>query len=697
MKWVKYLMGTLLITMSLIFTGELFIFHLDQFQESYYQATFVFEETTAEASEIISDFLETAKHYDVDFFFVDGEITSDIKKEIKIYGTEGALTTLKNRQIKSQEYGSLFVGTTEVMLRPITEFSDIKKMKSCNFIGEDVEALRAFKGQLVDKYSGGMPKLYASDQQTIANLVLVFGGSLAIILLMSSYEILISKKERMVRYILGEDSRQLVWRNILTDTVVFGGSLAIILLMSSYEILISKKERMVRYILGEDSRQLVWRNILTDTVVFSGSYALGCLVLSKVSNVTFMSSLSFGMLVLFLILNGGLWLWSLKSHLKKDLMKDVDGQRLLVVSYGIKAITFVLTLFLITLNLIVFVEGYDYYQQRDFFKAHKDYAYYQINYRLEEDLTGERTNEIIQKFHQTFKNQSLMYADLSDHESSVRLINEQTKRELLRQQHPMADVLSQCTEEKVYVLIPSSMQQAAGHKSYFQMMVRMYLGEAFTDLSLIEFIPYEEDVRLLGISDPLHTYRSRYSKNPVILLNQTAIQHDPTGNAIYYAYDVMYDLSDEEFSEFIEEYGIQHQILKKTNVYELYQYNWATAKRCMKLTALLSVFMMALECVMILFVLRLEYSFKAMEMVLKKTLGYSLFEREKVLVGLTLLVSFISCLLAMGMHQFLGKEHGIYLIGLSLFLTVIELIYIGYKTRQLERLKMASILKGERI
>ena len=650
MKWVKYLMGTLLITMSLIFTGELFIFHLDQFQESYYQATFVFEETTAEASEIISDFLETAKHYDVDFFFVDGEITSDIKKEIKIYGTEGALTTLKNRQIKSQEYGSLFVGTTEVMLRPITEFSDIKKMKSCNFIGEDVEALRAFKGQLVDKYSGGMPKLYSSDQQTIANLVLVWGGSLAIILL-----------------------------------------------MSSYEILISKKERMVRYILGEDSRQLVWRNILTDTVVFSGSYALGCLVLSKVSNVTFMSSLSFGMLVLFLILNGGLWLWSLKSHLKKDLMKDVDGQRLLVVSYGIKAITFVLTLFLITLNLIVFVEGYDYYQQRDFFKAHKDYAYYQINYRLEEDLTGERTNEIIQKFHQTFKNQSLMYADLSDHESSVRLINEQTKRELLRQQHPMADVLSQCTEEKVYVLIPSSMQQAAGHKSYFQMMVRMYLGEAFTDLSLIEFIPYEEDVRLLGISDPLHTYRSRYSKNPVILLNQTAIQHDPTGNAIYYAYDVMYDLSDEEFSEFIEEYGIQHQILKKTNVYELYQYNWATAKRCMKLTALLSVFMMALECVMILFVLRLEYSFKAMEMVLKKTLGYSLFEREKVLVGLTLLVSFISCLLAMGMHQFLGKEHGIYLIGLSLFLTVIELIYIGYKTRQLERLKMASILKGERI
>ena len=651
MKWVKYLIGSLLIVMSFVFTGELFIFHLDQFQESYYQATFVFEETTSETSEVISDFLEAAEHYDVDFFFVDGAITSDIKKEIKIYGTEGALTTLKNRQIKSREYGSLFVGKTEVMFQPITQFSDIKKMKSCYFIGDDVETLRAFKSKLVDKYSGGgTPKLYSSDQQTIANLVLVWGGSFAIILL-----------------------------------------------MSSYEILISKKERIVRYILGEDSRQIVWRNILTDTLVFSGSYGLGSLLCSKVSNVSFMSSLSLGMLVIFLILNGGLWLFSLKSHLKKDLVKNVDGQWLLIVSYGMKAITFVLTLLLITLNLIVFVEGYDYYQQRHFFKTHKDYAYYQINYRLEEDLTGERTNEIIQKFHQTFKNQSLMYADLSDHEYSVRLINEQTKRELLKQNRSIADSLSQCTEEKVYILTPSMMRQEANVKAYLQMMVRMYLGEAFTDLSLIEFIPYEEEVRLLGISDPMYTYRSHYSKNPIIILNQTTIQHDPTGNAIYYAYDVMYDLSDEEFSEFIKEYGIQDQILKKTNVYELYQYNWAIAKRCMKLTALLSIFMIALECVMILFVLRLEYSFKAMEMVFKKTLGYSLFEREKVLVGLTLLLSFISCLLAMVIGQFLLIEIGSYFIGLGLCLTVIELIYIGYKTRQLESLKMASILKGERI
>lgn len=649
-KWVKYLIGILLIAMSLIFTGELFIFHLDQFQESYYQATFVFEETTSEASEIISDFLEAAEHYDVDFFFVDGEITSDIKKEIKIYGTEGALKSLENRQIKTQEYDSLFVGKTEVMLRPITEFFDIKKMKSCYFIGEDVETLRAFKTQLVDKYSGGMPKLYSSDQQTVANLVLVWGGSFAIILL-----------------------------------------------MSSYEMLISKKERMVRYMLGEDIRQLVWRNILADTFVFSGSYALGSLLLSKVSNVTFMSTLSFWMLAVFLILNGVLWLFSLRYQLKKDLAKDVNGQGLLFVSYGIKAMTFVLTLLLITLNLIVFVEGYDYYQQRDFFKAHEDYAYYQINYRLEDDLTGERTSEIIQKFHQTFENRSLMYADLSDEEHTVRLINEQTKHELLKQNSPIADVLSQCTEEKVYILTPSSIKQEASFKAYLQMVLRMYLGEAFTDLSLIEFIPYEEEVRLLGISDPMYTYRSHYSKNPVIILNQTTIHHDPTGNAIYYAYDVMYDISDEEFSEFIKDYGIQNQILKKTNVYELYQYNWAMAKRCMKLTALLSIFMIALECVMILFVLRLEYSFKAMEMVLKKTLGYSLFEREKVLVGLTLLLSLISCLLAMVIGQFLLIEIDVYFIGLSLFLTVIELIYIGYKTKQLEKLKMASILKGERI
>lgn len=69
-----------------------------------------------------------------------------------------------------------------------------------------------------------------------------------------------------------------------------------------------------------------------------------------------------------------------------------------------------------------------------------------------------------------------MYADLSDHEYSVRLINEQTKRELLKQNRSIADSLSQCTEEKVYILTPSTMRQEANVKAYLQMMVRMYLG-----------------------------------------------------------------------------------------------------------------------------------------------------------------------------------------------------------------------------
>ena len=80
----------------------------------------------------------------------------------------------------------------------------------------------------------------------------------------------------------------------------------------------------------------------------------------------------------------------------------------------------------------------------------------------------------------------------------------------------------------------------------------------------------------------------------------------------------MYDLTDEAFEQFIEEHELENQIVKQTNVWELYQYNWEIAKRCMKLVSLLSVFMILLESAMIVFILRLEYNFKAMEIVLEK-------------------------------------------------------------------------------
>ncbi|MBQ1787088.1 MAG: hypothetical protein II005_10275 [Turicibacter sp.] len=648
MRSVKYVIGLILISMSFIFTGELFIYYLDNFQESYYQATFSMTESTEDNSEIIADFLEASKIHGVDFFFVDGEIVSDVKKEITIYGTDTALEELQSNQIENKLYTSLFVGQTEVKFELFKDIKDIKEMKDCYFIGDDTARLMAFKAELVDKYYGGNPKLYSSNQQMLANLVFVWGGSFLLILL-----------------------------------------------ISCYEVLVRKKEHSIRYILGEDMRYMFLKNILFETIFFMGSYFILSFFLSRISNVTFMSSRVFLIVVIFILMNVCIQLGSVQFNIKKNLSKDFCSQTLLKVSYVIKALTLTMTLILISFNLVILMESYDYYHQREFFKNHEEYDYYQINYKLEVDPTTQKTSKILQQFYQTFEADSLIYGDLSDEDYFISLINENTKEELIKSHASISNVLTDCRNKKLYILVPKQINVDSQFKNYFQTIARMYLGESFSDDSMIEYITYHEKIQLVGINDDISPYRSRIVDAPIILLNQTGIHFDPTGNSVYYAYDVMYDLTDEAFEQFIEEHELENQIVKQTNVWELYQYNWEIAKRCMKLVSLLSVFMILLESAMIVFILRLEYNFKAMEIVLKKTLGYTLFERERVLFILTITLSVISIILSIIIGALCSVKSISYLVGLGMMLTLIEISYMIYKMKQLERVKIVSVLKGE--
>ena len=114
MKKLKLIVIYLLITIGFIFNGELFILYLDGFQESYYQSGFDFvnREAATLEKEVIQDFLNAGKAYDVDFFFVDSTIISAYNKEVTIFGTPNALKTLRAKGIFERKHNSLFMGET---------------------------------------------------------------------------------------------------------------------------------------------------------------------------------------------------------------------------------------------------------------------------------------------------------------------------------------------------------------------------------------------------------------------------------------------------------------------------------------------------------------------------------------------------------------------------------------------------------
>ena len=161
-----------------MFSGELFILYLDGFQESYYQSGFDF-------------------------------------------------VNLQAKGILEGKHNSLFMGETQVRYEDFSNIKTIEKFKDSYYIGDQsqLEAMRLFKASLVDKYSGGLPKLFSSDKETWLNLFSVWFIIFGLILLLTIYEIISLKKEIMVRITLGEDVRAVFGKNALADIAILASAL----------------------------------------------------------------------------------------------------------------------------------------------------------------------------------------------------------------------------------------------------------------------------------------------------------------------------------------------------------------------------------------------------------------------------------------------------------------------------------------
>ena len=656
MKKIKIIVIYLLITIGFMFSGELFILYLDGFQESYYQSGFDFvnREADIEEEEVIQDFLNAGKAYDVDFFFLDSKIISAYAKEITIFGTPNALKTLQAKGILEGKHNSLFMGETQVRYEDFSNIKTIEKFKDSYYIGDQsqLEAMRLFKASLVDKYSGGLPKLFSSDKETWLNLFSVWFIIFGLILLLTIYEIISLKKEIMVRITLGEDVRAVFGKNALADIAILASALL-----------------SVPFLLSSLSNSNVLFKIQTLAPAF----------------------------MVFMIANTLINAAILRINFKKDIVTRRSGGGLLAANYILKTMTTILTLIILSSNFAILAQGYLMHKQGDFFSAHKDYSYYKLNYRVNNHLgkTISDTETMNQEFYKRFQKFSLQYNDLTANYSSpypVILINRNSFKEISRLNNALVEAI-QSADEDYYILIPPGISEDSLEYTIANHIFTTFLGRNID--SSIKTKLYDDDISLVGVHN-MEKYVSQPMENPIILFNNTIQQIDESqaDKAMYYAYSTMYNIPEQDFNNFIEEYQLSDQIVVKSNVLDVYEYNWAIMSRNMKLIVILSFFLLALEIALISFLIKLEYRFNAMELALKKVLGYSLYARNKRLILITLVVFLLSIILAFFLRGLLGIAEGANLIWGGLILLAVELVLIAKKAGAMEKANVPAILKG---
>jgi hypothetical protein len=168
-------------------------------------------------------------------------------------------------------------------------------------------------------------------------------------------------------------------------------------------------------------------------------------------------------------------------------------------------------------------------------------------------------------------------------------------------------------------------------------------------------------------------------------------------NPLYIGYDVLYDVPQADVDRFIVDNGLQNEIIKVTNAGELYRHNRSAVERNAKLMTAVSVFLLLLEVAMVVFVTQMEYTVNGIEMVIKKTLGYGVFERCKRLILLsavlvplcTVGVAIAAALLHIGDAAFVLASGAV--------LLATELICAALQCARMDKIKTALILKGARL
>jgi len=218
------------------------------------------------------------------------------------------------------------------------------------------------------------------------------------------------------------------------------------------------------------------------------------------------------------------------------------------------------------------------------------------------------------------------------------------------------------------------------------------------ELSQEKVLRYKGDIELVGVDNRIN-YKSQMMKNPIVIYDNLTPNTDIATAEKYVSatYNTMYDISDSEFNSFIDEFDLKNQNIVKSNVLDVYEYNFSIASRSMKIILMLSVFFIILEVLLIVLIIRMEYRINAVELALKKIYGYSTFERNGRLIKATIVSSLVSIIVGWIVLRYSSVTGSVYaLLGAPLLL-IIELIFIIYKSKSIEDQRLPLILKGERI
>lgn len=659
MKGIKYIISFCIMFVGILIIGESHVFYIDNFYNQYDNTTLYLQDNTT-SEEMVTDIINSATRNKVEVFTFKTSQSGVSTTEYNIYGTIGAEKYInENSNIFEGKYTSLFLGDINFKFNDIRNISEINNLYNYYIIG-DKKDVQQFKMDLINKYAGNHPKQGYPDKESRNNTIAIWLLIMSIILLLSFYDVISHKKENVVKVSMGERISKLILINILLDSLVF-----------------------ISFFIG----------ILT--------------ILSKYTYTFFNFKISIILFIILLCANGLLYLNLYYYDVKEAFSNSQGSKNLLSLNYGLKVITTIITIFIISSNIAFIFQSYSLYKQKSFFKDYSDYYYIKLAYKPIKNSNGSVNNV----FEDSANVQSKFYKEFFEefHALSVKNITDFLEIESIFTNKNAFDYLSSKIDEinnvdlnkDFYFILPEKMKDNVDVINNLKSCVEFNEGDNF--IYDYDVIYYHDNMDIVGINED-DIYGSELIKNPAIIYNnmlenKVKIQSDDQFERNDdYLYDTMYKLSSnndfDKLNKFIEEHNLKDQIVQKVNVLEKYENSWIIAKRILYINLVFSALVLLLEFIIINSIIRLEYKINAIELSIKKVIGYSILEKNRKIIMMTVITTILSMIISVIVGVIMKVQEAYYLAFGGMVILILESSVIIFYINRIENSKILKILKG---
>ncbi len=449
----------------------------------------------------------------------------------------------------------------------------------------------------------------------------------------------------------------------LFHIIEWGLASVLLTAMNIYENAVTKKERAVKYSMGESSKRMYLRSVLTDTTVFIASFALLTAALYSFTFVTFSYKTTLAFFGIFLAINAVTKLPTLKIDLRKAFTSSIQASGLLVLSHAFKALCCILT---IAVSMTCFEMLYTCVQVRNqepLFEEYKDYEFIEMMPSGEDDFAAGSNRAVLgyklfRECGDDFVTQ-VAFSECKGRDGKKRSIiacGRTSKNAVLSAVPEISE--SKLNPNGMTLIIPEYAGVQEDIPLYSMLVTSVpsggmgyFFANEYTEES-IKILTYSENAYLTALYDK-NSGAGKIYKNPVIVLNtfeNTVIDEkyfsiekidentysSGLGSSIISELTA-FKISTENFLHFAEENGfdIQTDYLTKTNLYEKYQTALVRNNRATLIAAMLLAIMLIIDIIFMSVIVKMEYNVHAKEIAVKKVLGYNLLQKNKSVFALS--------------------------------------------------------------